>query len=696
MAIGTGMLLMGKYRVGNKLGENAVGETFAATDLATNERVVVKELRSRLIMQTYDLLRQRGANEGIVKVYDVFSEGGANYAVMEFVAGMTLEAYLSKSNSKFNIKRMKDLMNPVINSLASLADSGVCHGNISADNFIFTNQGKLKLIGFGHMNGIVSPKSRPYASVEMYDPSNSANELADVYGISTTIYRCITGVIPAEALQRRANDTCAKPQALGIPIDEVEESALWVGMNPNPANRVAKLSAFYRALYNAAPTPTSNLAVPPTPVQPTPVQPTPVRPQPTPVQPTPVRPQPAPQPTPVPPTPVQPRPQSLPNSEPINTQLNTNNGNKKGKKKSGGSPVLIILIIIGIIVAIVLGVVVFGLATNKFDDVFSSSDDDGDDGEGDKDGDDGDGENKEVLDEIQSLMDEGNFEDAIQSIIDNDVEEEDGSEMLQNAIDNLYSQCVNEANALADMGDLDNANATVDNRTSYFADVKSKLDYTGDTHDQELADLKDGLSAKYVDYYKNEVPKQAAADDEEAMKAALDKLSGYMDEAELKELKESNYCTLITVHSNSLSSAKERMDYIDAKLSECGNASTIMELWDNYDNSYYSTIQGVDRMKVTTVRTTNGYVIPNSDTMVLNNSNINTLSEYELYFGLYEIYARHGRNFADNVLNDHFNKQPWYHYTTDRTSFSESELSDIEKQNVQTILDYCRMMNYRS
>jgi hypothetical protein len=357
------------------------------------------------------------------------------------------------------------------------------------------------------------------------------------------------------------------------------------------------------------------------------------------------------------------------------------------------------LIIIGIIVAIVLGVVVFGLATGRFGEGGSifSSDDDGDDGDGDKDGDDGDGENKEVLDEIQSLMDEGNFEDAIQSIIDNDVEEEDGSEMLQNAIDNLYSQCVNEANALADMGDLDNANATVDNRTSYFADVKSKLDYTGDTHDQELADLKDGLSAKYVDYYKNEVPKQAAADDEEAMKAALDKLSGYMDEAELKELKESNYCTLITVHSNSLSSAKERMDYIDSKLSECGNASTIMELWDNYDNSYYSTIQGVDRMKVTTVRTTtNGYVIPNSDTMVLNNSNINTLSEYELYFGLYEIYARHGRNFADNVLNDHFNKQTWYHYTTDRTSFSESELSDIEKQNVQTILDYCRMMNYRS
>lgn len=53
-----------------------------------------------------------------------------------------------------------------------------------------------------------------------------------------------------------------------------------------------------------------------------------------------------------------------------------------------------------------------------------------------------------------------------------------------------------------------------------------------------------------------------------------------------------------------------------------------------------------------------------------------------------EIYARHGRMFQDEHLQVYFNSKPWYYGSIAPDQFDESLLSELEKENIQTIRQY--------
>lgn len=244
-------VLKGRYKIVERLGGNAVGDTYLAEDPSSAQKFAIKEISQERMAAVYTALRDSGPMDGIVQVTDVFDENQNTYAVMEYVQGLTIESYLSRNNTKFKIGRIKNLLSPVLGSMIQLAEKGIHHGNISADNFVFTNDGLLKLIGFGTAsNGNISDKARAYAPVEFYESAYAGTELGDIYSVSAFIYRCITGVIPQEALSRRVNDTCMKPSSMGIEISENEEAALLMGMEVDSSRRIMRLAAFYRAFYN--------------------------------------------------------------------------------------------------------------------------------------------------------------------------------------------------------------------------------------------------------------------------------------------------------------------------------------------------------------------------------------------------------------------------------------------------------------
>ena len=57
------------------------------------------------------------------------------------------------------------------------------------------------------------------------------------------------------------------------------------------------------------------------------------------------------------------------------------------------------------------------------------------------------------------------------------------------------------------------------------------------------------------------------------------------------------------------------------------------------------------------------YVIPHSDTVLLTNSDIAGLSLQEINYAKNEIYARHGRRFKSQELQNYFNSKSWYNGT---------------------------------
>lgn len=79
------------------------------------------------------------------------------------------------------------------------------------------------------------------------------------------------------------------------------------------------------------------------------------------------------------------------------------------------------------------------------------------------------------------------------------------------------------------------------------------------------------------------------------------------------------------------------------------------------------------------------YILVNSSASLLTQADMDGLSAEELRLAINEIYARHGRKFKDQELQNYFNARGWYHGAIEPDAFDESLLSDIEKQNVQLL-----------
>lgn len=84
----------------------------------------------------------------------------------------------------------------------------------------------------------------------------------------------------------------------------------------------------------------------------------------------------------------------------------------------------------------------------------------------------------------------------------------------------------------------------------------------------------------------------------------------------------------------------------------------------------------------------NTYILPDSDKTKLSNGDLANLNKEELELARNEIYARRGRKFDTDYIQEYFNSQSWYNGTINPDDFSEDMLSEIEKYNVNLIADY--------
>lgn len=86
----------------------------------------------------------------------------------------------------------------------------------------------------------------------------------------------------------------------------------------------------------------------------------------------------------------------------------------------------------------------------------------------------------------------------------------------------------------------------------------------------------------------------------------------------------------------------------------------------------------------------NGYVIADSNSRVISQAELVSLTPWQLKVARNEIYARYGRPFVHKDLQCYFAHQLWYR---GNPNYSESMLSAIDNKNVATIQEYERLTN---
>ena len=131
--------------------------------------------------------------------------------------------------------------------------TGFIHRDISPDNIMLTNNGRLKLMDFGSARYFLNQDSelsvmlkQGYAPVEQYSSRSQQGPYTDVYALCATIYTCITGSVPENSLDRSRYDTLVPPSAKGVRISPVHEKALLHGLQPNAAARCPDMETLMR------------------------------------------------------------------------------------------------------------------------------------------------------------------------------------------------------------------------------------------------------------------------------------------------------------------------------------------------------------------------------------------------------------------------------------------------------------------
>lgn len=77
-----------------------------------------------------------------------------------------------------------------------------------------------------------------------------------------------------------------------------------------------------------------------------------------------------------------------------------------------------------------------------------------------------------------------------------------------------------------------------------------------------------------------------------------------------------------------------------------------------------------------------------TDTVEYTISSLELLDRYGLQITRNEIFARHGRMFNNQDIQEYFNKQEWYVPQTSAGDFDDSCLNEVEAYNVQLIRSY--------
>lgn len=291
VALPKGTILAGRYIVGRVLGQGGFGITYVAQNYQTKEICAVKEyfpetlatrIESRTVSTYSDdradsfnygkecflneakTLAEFIGNPNIVRVYSYFEENNTAYFVMEYIKGISLQTYLKNNGGKISVAAAKNILFPIMDAMSDVHSKGIIHRDISPDNIYITEDGSIKLLDFGAARYSLGDKSRSldvvlkhgYAPKEQYTRRGRQGPYTDIYSLSATFYRSITGKIPPDSVERMDEDDLIYPGNLGISISKTDEDALVKALSVYPADRFQNMLEFKNAFTSANVMPT--------------------------------------------------------------------------------------------------------------------------------------------------------------------------------------------------------------------------------------------------------------------------------------------------------------------------------------------------------------------------------------------------------------------------------------------------------
>jgi Tol biopolymer transport system component len=164
--------VVGQYRITGFLGAGGMGEVYRARHVALGRDAALKTLpadkqedaeRNRRFLQE---ARSVSAlqHPNIVGLYDIAEWNGYPYLAMEYVEGLTLEAFLARGRPALD--ETLRLAIQVARALSAAHRAGVLHRDIKPRNIMITSSGTAKVLDFGLAKRFRQHVAAPAANAE--------------------------------------------------------------------------------------------------------------------------------------------------------------------------------------------------------------------------------------------------------------------------------------------------------------------------------------------------------------------------------------------------------------------------------------------------------------------------------------------------------------------------------------------------
>ena len=263
--------VVGRFRIGERLGKGGMGEVYRAEDTKLKRTVALKRLAPSL--RTDSLYRHRFLEEAerasrfgdahLAAVYDVLEEQGEIFLILEYVEGQNLRQRLRQPLS---MDEFFTIAIQCAEALVSAHKHGIVHCDIKPENIMLTSAGQVKILDFGVAKHL--PRSDQSSTVDRSGtfagtPAYMSPEVlleqapdgrADVFSLGVVAYEVLTGQHPFLAgsfvatTDRIRRETPASIRIFNRAVSEDLEALVNKAMAKEPGQRFASAQELLDAL----------------------------------------------------------------------------------------------------------------------------------------------------------------------------------------------------------------------------------------------------------------------------------------------------------------------------------------------------------------------------------------------------------------------------------------------------------------
>jgi eukaryotic-like serine/threonine-protein kinase len=149
---------LGPYEIVSRIGAGGMGEVWRARDSRIGREVAIKVLPIAVATDAERLRRfqQEARTAGtlnhpnLVTIFELGTEDGAPYIVMELLEGETLRERIgSDSTPRIPLRKTVDLSMQIASGLAAAHEKQIVHRDLKPENIYITRDGRVKLLDFG-------------------------------------------------------------------------------------------------------------------------------------------------------------------------------------------------------------------------------------------------------------------------------------------------------------------------------------------------------------------------------------------------------------------------------------------------------------------------------------------------------------------------------------------------------------------